>query len=177
MQKICPHCGAFMPTEAVFCLHCFSANDISEKPASPRGGATSRKKSAVRRGQYRIEERCTASILLVTLLTSMFFSFASGSFSAVSALHTFTRGDGLFTATHHSDKPETAEAKADGEKTEFKYKVSGKYSFSEDQITLRYIEPEETGLGRVSTHLHLGGGCVTVRSFGDIKCEMKMENF
>ena len=115
MQKICPHCGAFMPTEAVFCLHCFSANDISEKPASPRGGATSRKKFAVRRGQYRIEERCTASILLVTLLTSMFFSFASGSFSAVSALHTFTRVDGLFTATHHSDKTETAEAKADGD--------------------------------------------------------------
>lgn len=65
--------------------------------------------------------------------------------------------------------------KADGEKTEFKYKVSGKYSFSEDKITLRYIEPEETGLGRVSTHLHLGGGCVTVRRFGDIKCEIKME--
>lgn len=113
MQKICPHCGAFMPTEAVFCLHCFSAVDISETTASPRGGATPRKKPAVRRVQHRIGERCTAGILLVTLLTSMFFSFAGGHFSPASALHTFTHGDGLFTATHRSEQTETSETEPD----------------------------------------------------------------
>lgn len=129
MQKICPHCGAFMPTEAVFCLHCFSAVDISEKTASPRGGATPRKKPAVRRVQHRIGERCTAGILLVTLLTSMFFSFAGGHFSPASALHTFTRGDGLFTATHRSEQTETSETEPDSlaaEETASVFQRSGK---------------------------------------------------
>lgn len=107
MQKVCPHCGAFMPMEAVFCLHCFSEVGIAEKTASPR------KKPAVRQVQHRIEERCIASILLLILLTSMLLSFAGGDFSPASALNAFTRGDGLFTATHRSDKTGTSETEPD----------------------------------------------------------------
>ena len=116
MQKVCPHCGEPMPEEAVFCLHCFSSVDGTKETVPPLSAASAEHKNpVVQRIQHSVAERCTAGVLLFTLLTSMLFSFASRNFSPVSALNAFTRRDGLFTEMPGSDKTETAEAKADGD--------------------------------------------------------------